>query len=67
MFVVDTNILIYAAEENFPEHPCCRRILLEWREQAGAWHSTWGISYEFLRVVTHPRVFRRPSRRAIEG
>ncbi len=21
---------------------------------------TWGVLYEFLRVVTHPRVFRRP-------
>ncbi len=22
--------------------------------------STWGVFYEFLRVVTHPRVFRKP-------
>lgn len=60
MFVVDTNILVYAAERNFPEHEGCRRLLLEWQGQAGAWYSTWGILYEFLRVVTHPRVFRSP-------
>jgi predicted nucleic acid-binding protein len=31
-----------------------------WRRQAGAWYLTWGIVYEFLRVTTHPRVFRSP-------
>jgi predicted nucleic acid-binding protein len=25
-----------------------------------AWFLTWGIVYEFLRVVTHPRVTQRP-------
>lgn len=60
MFVVDTNILVYAAEENYPGHQRCRQLLLDWRQQVGAWYSTWGIFYEFLRVVTHPRVFRRP-------
>jgi uncharacterized protein len=24
------------------------------------WHLMWGIVYEFLRVVTHPSVFREP-------
>jgi len=28
--------------------------------QRGAWFLTWGICYEFLRVVTHPRVFAHP-------
>lgn len=31
-----------------------------WRHQSAAWYLTWGICYEFLRVVTHPRVFRSP-------
>ncbi|RMD84721.1 MAG: PIN domain-containing protein [Candidatus Dadabacteria bacterium] len=60
VFVVDTNILVYAAEKNFPEHQRCREQVLAWLRQPGAWFSTWGIFYEFLRVVTHPRVFRRP-------
>jgi predicted nucleic acid-binding protein len=30
------------------------------RKQPSAWYLTWGICYEFLRVVTHPRVFRNP-------
>lgn len=60
MFVVDTNVLVYAADASAPEHERCRRLLEAWRRQNGAWYLTWGICYEFLRVVTHPRVMRRP-------
>jgi hypothetical protein len=60
MFVVDTNILIYAAERSFPEHERARRQVLTWRTQESAWYVTWGILYEFARVTTHPRVFHRP-------
>lgn len=60
MFVVDTNVLIYAADEAAPEHARCRGLLEGWRRRSGAWYITWGIAYEFLRVATHPRVFRQP-------
>ena len=60
MFVVDTNVLIYAADKDAPEHARCRGLLDGWRKRSGAWYLTWGIGYEFLRVVTHPKVFRRP-------
>ena len=60
MFVVDTNVLVYAADTSAPEHARCRALLERWREGSAAWFLTWGICYEFLRVVTHPRVLRRP-------
>jgi toxin-antitoxin system PIN domain toxin len=60
VFVVDTNVLVYAADTRAPEHLRCRTLLERWRRQAGAWYLTWGICYEFLRVVTHPRVLRQP-------
>lgn len=60
MFVVDTNILVYAADVRASEHARCRALLERWRTQQGAWYLTWGICYEFLRVVTHPRVLRHP-------
>jgi toxin-antitoxin system PIN domain toxin len=60
MFVVDTNVLVYAADASAPEHDRCRSLLEGWRRRNGAWYLTWGICYEFLRVVTHPRVLRRP-------
>lgn len=60
MFVVDTNVLVYAADVHAPEHTRCRALLDRWRSQPGAWYLTWGNCYEFLRVVTHPRVLRKP-------
>lgn len=60
MFVVDTNVLVYATDADSPAHARCRELLIEWRARASAWYTTWSILYEFLRVVTHPRVFRFP-------
>lgn len=60
MFVVDTNILVYAADEQATAHRRCRQLLLDWRGQRTAWYTTWSILYEFLRICTHPRVFRSP-------
>ena len=60
MFVVDTNILLYAADRSAPEHRVCRQFLQECRAQTAPWHLTWGIIYEFIRVATHPRVLRKP-------
>ena len=62
MVVVDTNILVYAADAASDEHERCRSYLERLRHGATAWFLTWSISYEFARVVTHPRVFRRPWR-----
>jgi hypothetical protein len=60
MFVVDTNVLVYAANTAAPEHGACRTQLEEWRRNRLPWCTTWGVLYEFLRVVTHPRVFAEP-------
>ncbi|MCU0857817.1 MAG: PIN domain-containing protein [Pontiellaceae bacterium] len=60
MFVVDTNVLIYGADKDCPEHIRCRELLMLFRAQKIPWYLTWGIVYEFLRVVTHPRVLSRP-------
>lgn len=57
---MDTNVLVYAADERASEHERCRELLERWRSRSGAWYLTWGICYEFLRIVTHPRVFRTP-------
>ena len=60
MFVVDTNVLLYAADRHFPEHRRCRELLERWRRDPLPWYLTWGIVYEFLRVSTHSQVFRSP-------
>lgn len=60
MFVVDTNVLVYAADGDSPAHERCLALVEGWRRQASAWYVTWPIVYEFLRISTHPRVFRTP-------
>jgi toxin-antitoxin system PIN domain toxin len=60
VFVVDTNVLVYAADEDASAYSRCRQIVEESRKQHSAWYTTWSILYEFLRVITHPRVLRNP-------
>jgi len=60
MFIVDSNVLVYAANEDCPEHLRCRKLLEQWRRARLPWYLTWPIVYEFLRVVTHPRVMSQP-------
>ena len=60
MFVVDTNILVYAANRDSPLHAPCNRALERWRRSPAAWYVTWGILYEWLAVVTHPRALASP-------
>ncbi len=60
MFVVDANVLLHAANSGSPHHRKARAALLEWLDGPYAFHLTWGIVYEFLRVATHRAVFARP-------
>lgn len=60
MFTVDTNVLVYAADRDAEHHEVCRRLLEGWRARVAPWHLSWNVVYEFLRVTTHPRVFRTP-------
>lgn len=59
MFVVISNVLVYADDESAAEHARCRALVEAWRRRSGAWYITWGICYEFLRIVT-ARVMRHP-------
>lgn len=62
MFVVDTNILVYATNRDADGHEAYRSALDRWRKQQNAWFLTWGICFEFLRVVTHRRILPSPWR-----
>jgi toxin-antitoxin system PIN domain toxin len=62
VFVVDTNIFIYAAVRQLPEHARARAVVERWRRGTTPWFSTWSVFYEFLRVTTHRSVFERPLR-----
>jgi len=60
VILVDTNVLLYAADLDSDFHSVCRERLEAWRGQAAPVYLTWSICYEFLQVATHPRVFRAP-------
>lgn len=59
-FVVDTNMLVYAANRDCAEHALARSALQGWLAGSTPWAVTWGIVYEFLRIVTHAKVFWQP-------
>lgn len=60
MFVVDTNLLIYAAIRKSPPHSRASSLVAEWRASAELWLITWSIAYEFLRSVTHRSALAGP-------
>jgi uncharacterized protein len=60
--VVDTNILLYAANRDCPEHSLCLDFLLGIVSSGDTCFVPENIIYEFLRVATHPRVFPQPLR-----
>ena len=59
-FLVDTNVLVYAANSESPQNARVRSFLEERFSEGSPWCLTWGVVYEFLRVITHPRVLQRP-------
>ena len=60
MVVVDTNVLVYAADRASPHQAACYAWLENRRVRHDAWYVTWNVVYEFLRVVTHRRMLRQP-------
>jgi toxin-antitoxin system PIN domain toxin len=60
MLVVDTNVLLYAADTDSEFYGPCRCYLESMRVRAAPTYLTWNVCYEFMRVSTHPRVFRNP-------
>ncbi len=61
MILFDVNVLVYAHREDAPDHAAH----MAWLQRAVASEAPYGISdlvlSGFLRVVTHPRVFKVPS------
>jgi toxin-antitoxin system PIN domain toxin len=60
MIAVDTNILIYAHREELPLHRKARARLIELAEGDALWGIPVFCLAEFVRVVTHPRLFDPP-------
>lgn len=61
MIAVDTNILIYADRAELPLHDAALAALTRLAEGAEAWAIPIFCIGEFLRVVSHPRLFDPPT------
>jgi hypothetical protein len=57
---IDTNILVFAEITSSDHNAAARRVLEQLAEGTLPWGLPWPCVYEFLRVVTHPRVFHPP-------
>jgi len=60
VIAVDTNVLVYAHREELPQHERAKRRLTLLAEGAARWSIPVFCLGEFLRVITHPRVFDPP-------
>jgi toxin-antitoxin system PIN domain toxin len=61
LIAVDTNVLVVASQERLPRHVEVKKAL---ERMARGWEP-WGLPIfciaEFIRVVTHPKVFDPPT------
>jgi len=62
VIAVDTNVLVFAHREELPLHAAARARLTELAEGAARWAIPVFCLGEFLRVVSHPRLFDPPYR-----
>ncbi|GIW41569.1 MAG: ribonuclease VapC43 [Candidatus Binatia bacterium] len=60
MIAVDTNVLVYAHREELREHESARERLVRLAEGREPWALPVFCLGEFLRVITHPRLFDPP-------
>jgi toxin-antitoxin system PIN domain toxin len=60
MILVDANLLLYAKDSTCPQHEAARRWwdgLLSGGDEVAL---CWPVLTAFLRIVTHPKVYRQP-------
>lgn len=61
MIAVDTNILVYAHRSDSAWHVPAHQVVSALAEGSSPWAIPWPCVYEFLAVVTHPRIYDPPT------
>lgn len=61
MLAVDANVLVYAHRREVKVHGAAAGLLRELAEGASPWAIPWPCVYEFLSVVTNPRIWKDAS------
>jgi toxin-antitoxin system PIN domain toxin len=60
VIAVDTNILVYAHRQELPKHRAAARRIVELAQGRTPWALPVFCAAEFLRIITHPRLFHPP-------
>ncbi len=63
--VVDTNVLVYAHRAESAKHVAAAARVRSLATGSVPFALAWPCIYEFMRVVTHPRVFNTPTPAAV--
>jgi len=61
VIAIDTNILVYAHREDAEWFAQASAVVASQAEGRDEWAIAWPCLHEFLAIVTHPRIFRRPT------
>jgi hypothetical protein len=64
LIAVDTNVLVYAHRRDSAWHTPAADCLTALAEGRAPWAIPWPCVHEFYAVVTHPRIYRPPTRPA---
>jgi predicted nucleic acid-binding protein len=58
VIAVDTNVLVYAHRRECREHTLARDAVSHLAEGQARWAIPWPCIYEFISVVTNPRIWK---------
>lgn len=58
MVAVDTNVLVYAHRREVREHRAAIKVVSDLAEGADRWAMPWPCIFEFISVVTNPRIWK---------
>ena len=61
MILIDVNLLVFAFDSSVPQHAATKTWLDERLNESARVGIPWQTTLGFLRVVSNPRIFGRPS------
>jgi len=61
VIALDTNVLVYAHRSDAEFHDQASALLEELAAGTTHWAIPWPCAHEFIAVVTHPRIYKKPT------
>ena len=61
VIALDTNLLVYAHRPDAQFHQQAHKLVTELAAGTEHWAVPWPCAHEFVAIVTHPRIYRKPT------